>query len=407
EAAGTGEKVKIGINWWGGDSRHEATMNAINAFMEENPDIEVEMQYAAWGGWTEKMGIMLSGNTEPDVMQINWNWIYMFSKDGNGFYDLNQLSDIIDIDQFPDNLIEQMTMDGKLQGIPISSTGKLFLWNKTTFEKAGLDVPASFEDMINAGQVFQEKLGDDYYPMALTCYEQMLLMIYYLQQKYDKPWIADQQVNFTQEEVADGIAWIRMLEDSHVFPSQAKLAGDGAETMDLNQNWVNGKYAGFLEWDSSQQKFANALAEGQEMVVGEFPYDYGDTPVDTVKISMAWAISKNTKHPEEAARLVEYLLNDENGVKILGLERGVVASAKAQKILEDEGLLSGLTYEGNKAAMANTSFALDPYFEDSTLKDSTGLYFEIFEDLSYDNTDPMELAERLIEGINAVQDENK
>ncbi len=399
--------VTLTISWWGGDSRHEATLKALELFEEKYPNIKVEPQYGAWGGWLEQLSVQMAGDTEPDVMQINWNWIYEFSSDGNGFTDLNQYGDVIDLSQYPENLLEEMSIDGKLQGIPISTTGKVFYWNKTTFDKAGLEVPDSFADMIEAGHVFQEKLGEDYYPMALTPYEQMLIMVYYLQQKYEKPWIADHQVNFTQEEVADGIAFIRMLEDNHVFPSQQKLTSDGADTMDKNVNWMNGKYAGFYEWDSSQAKFANALEDGQEMVMGGYPYDYGDTKVGTAKISMAYAISDTCEHPEEAALLIQFLLQDPEAVKIQGTERGIVSNETAKKILEEEGMLNDLTFTSNQAAMENAGFALDPYFEDVKLKDKTGLYFEVFEEMSYENTDPMELAEILIEGVNEVQEKNK
>lgn len=402
-----GDEVTITISWWGGDSRHEATLKALELFEEKYPNIKVEPQYGAWGGWLEQLSVQMAGNTEPDVMQINWNWIYEFSADGTGFTDLNQYADILELDQYPKNLLEEMSINGNLFGVPISTTGKVFYWNKTTFDKAGLEVPDSFEDMIEAGQVFKEKLGEDYYPMALTPYEQMLIMVYYLQQKYDKQWIVDRQVNFTQEEVADGIAFIRMLEDNHVFPSQQKLTSDGADTMDKNVNWMNGKYAGFYEWDSSQAKFANALEEGQEMVMGGYPYDHGETKAGTAKISMAYAISDTCEHPKEAALLISFLQGDPEAVKTQGTQRGIVSHEGAKKILEADGQLSDLTYTSNLAAMENAGFPLDPYFEDVKLKEKTGLYFEIFEAMSYDNTDPMELAELLIEGINQVQEKNK
>lgn len=402
-----GDEVTITISWWGGDSRHEATLKALELFEEKYPNIKVEPQYGAWGGWLEQLSVQMAGNTEPDVMQINWNWIYEFSADGTGFTDLNQYADILELDQYPKNLLEEMSINGNLLGVPISTTGKVFYWNKTTFDKAGLEVPDSFEDMIEAGQVFKEKLGEDYYPMALTPYEQMLIMVYYLQQKYDKQWIVDRQVNFTQEEVADGIAFIRMLEDNHVFPSQQKLTSDGADTMDKNVNWMNGKYAGFYEWDSSQAKFANALEEGQEMVMGGYPYDHGETKAGTAKIFMAYAISDTCEHPKEAALLISFLQGDPEAVKTQGTQRGIVSHEGAKKILEADGQLSDLTYTSNLAAMENAGFPLDPYFEDVKLKEKTGLYFEIFEAMSYDNTDPMELAELLIEGINQVQEKNK
>lgn len=407
DAAASQEQVVLKMNWWGGDSRHEATLKAIEAFEEKHPNIKVEAQYGAWGGWLDQLSVQMAGATEPDVMQINWNWIYEFSKDGNGFADLNQYADTIDLTQYPEKLLEEMTIDGKLQGIPVASTGKVFYWNKSTFDKAGIAVPESFEEMVQAGKIFQEKLGHDYYPMALTPFEQMLVMVYYLEQKYDKQWIVDQKVNFTVDEVAEGVAFIKMLEDNHVYPKQEKLAGDGAETMDKNANWMNGKYAGFYEWDSSQGKFADALEGEQEFVMGAYPYDNGDTKAATVKIAMAFAVSAHSKHPKEATMLIEFLLNDEQAVKIMSTERGVVSNANAQSVLEKEGMLTGLTYVSNKAAMENAGFALDPYFEDVKLKDKTGLYFELFEDLSYDDVDPKVIAKDLIDGIQDLQDSNK
>lgn len=376
------DTVTLSFSWWGGDSRHEATLKAIEAFEAKYPNIKVDAQYGAWNGWLEALTVQMAGGVEPDVMQINWNWIYEFSPDGTGYTDLYQYDDVIDLTQYPQSLLDEMSIDGKLLGIPVSTTGKVFYWNKTTFDKAGIDIPTSFAEMIEAGHVFQEKLGDNYYPMALTSYEQMLIMVYYLQQKYDKPWIQDGKVNFTTEEVAEGISFISMLEEEHVMPSQQAIAADGADIMDKNTHWISGEYAGFYEWDSSGVKFANALADGQELVVGEFPYDYGDTKVATTKISMAFAIKKDCAHPEEAALLIDFLLNDPEGIQILGTERGIPANENALDVLQQAGQLSGLTFESNQLAMENAGFALDPYFEDSALKDSTGLYFEIFEELS-------------------------
>ena len=39
-----------------------------------------------------------------------------------------------------------------------------------------------------AGKTFQEKLGDDYYPLHLGAYDRMILMVFYLESKYGKDW---------------------------------------------------------------------------------------------------------------------------------------------------------------------------------------------------------------------------
>ena len=64
---------------------------------------------------------------------------------------------------------DRCVVAGKLQAVPISVTGKCFFWNKTTFEKAGLEIPKTMDELLNAGAVFRDKLGDEYYPLAMRC----------------------------------------------------------------------------------------------------------------------------------------------------------------------------------------------------------------------------------------------
>ena len=75
-AEGGQEPVTIRFSWWGGESRHQATLAAVDAFMEEYPWITVECEYSAWDGWQDKVATQLAGGTAPDLMQINWDWLY-------------------------------------------------------------------------------------------------------------------------------------------------------------------------------------------------------------------------------------------------------------------------------------------------------------------------------------------
>lgn len=98
EAASDKEPVTLRFSWWGGETRHNATMAAVDAFEEEYPWITVECEYSSWDGWVDKVATQLAGGTAPDLMQINWDWLYQFSSDGSKFVDLNQYKDIISLD---------------------------------------------------------------------------------------------------------------------------------------------------------------------------------------------------------------------------------------------------------------------------------------------------------------------
>ena len=92
DAAASDGEVTLRFSWWGGDARHKATEAACQAFMEKYPNIKVECEYGAWDGWAEKVATQLSGGTAPDLMQVNWNWLYQFSSDGSKFVDLTQFA---------------------------------------------------------------------------------------------------------------------------------------------------------------------------------------------------------------------------------------------------------------------------------------------------------------------------
>lgn len=208
DAAASDGEVTLRFSWWGGDARHKATEAACQAFMEKYPNIKVECEYGAWDGWAEKVATQLSGGTAPDLMQVNWNWLYQFSSDGSKFVDLTQFADVINMENYPADLLEQCVVGGKQQAIPIGTTGKCFYWNKTTFDKAGIALPTSWDELIAAGTTFKEKLGDEYYPLAMYEYERMLLMMYYLEGKYGKEWAENNTLNYSLEEVKEGLEFI-------------------------------------------------------------------------------------------------------------------------------------------------------------------------------------------------------
>lgn len=397
------EPVTITFSWWGGDSRHEATLKAVEKFMETYPYITVKTQYGAWTDWEANMATAFATQTAPDVNQINWNWITSFSSDGSVFMDLTQFSDIITLDAYAQTALDQCRLAGELQAIPVSMTGRIFYWNKATFDKAGISTPKSLADLYAAGETFKTVLGDDYYPLVLGEYDRTILMVYYLESVYGKPWVQDGKLQYTADEIKAGLEFIQSLEDKHVTPTIETILGDGAESLDKNPKWMEGKYAGIFEWDSSASKFQSALSEGQEFIVGEYFADMGDYKGGFTKVSLAFAITETAKNPKECAMLIEFLLNEEAGVEIMASERGIPLNSNAFKICSDKGLLNETVAEANGKVISWASFGLDPKFEAAELKNNPdGVYYDVFGGLSYKDYSIDEAAQILIDGINAV-----
>ena len=77
-------------------------------------------------------------------------------------------------------------------------------------------------------------------------------------------------------------------------------------------------------------------------------------------------------------------------------------SQSALAAAEADGGLDGIVVEANRKVLAYVSNSLDPYFEDSTLKSSDGVYYDVMAGLSYGDYTAEEAAEILIDGVNAV-----
>ena len=404
DAADSQEPVELKFSWWGGDSRHEATEKAVAAFMEKYPYMTVTTEYGAWSGWEEKQALNIMGGNAADVMQINWNWIESYSGNGTNFANLEDYSNVLNLTQFPSDALELCKADGKLMAVPVALTGRLFYWNKTTFDEVGVALPTDEASLFAAGEAFKA-YNEDYYPLALGEYDRMIFLVYYLESVYGKPWVENGEVQYTEEEIATGMDFINKLEDGHVIPTLATINGDMADSLDKNAKWIDGKYAGIFEWDSSASKFQKAVVEStnkpnQEFVIGDF-IKFGDYNGGFTKISMGLAVSANSAHPKEAAMLINYLLNDPEGIEICSTERGIPCSAAAKTVLDEKNLGNALVKEANAKVMDHSKFPLDSKFEHNDLKaNPDGVYYKVFGKLSSDDYDAAAATKALLDGVN-------
>lgn len=394
--------VSLKVSWWGGDARHEATQAVLAAYTEANPNVTVNTNYGAWTGWEDAMSTALFAGTAEDLLQVNWNWIFNYDNKGETFVDLNTLADYIDLSQFDANALAQCTVDGRLSCIPVSMTGRIFYWNEASFEKAGIATPKSYDDLIAAGNIFKEKIGDDAYPLVLGEYDRMIFLVWALETKHGKDWVVDGKLNYTAEEIQEGMQIFLDLEEAHAIPSIKTIAGDGAESLDKNPKWMDGRYGGIFEWDSSAAKFSKALDENQKFVVGDYLTGFGDNKGGFTKVSLGFAISKTCEDPVAAAKLLNFMLNDPTGAEILNSQRGIPLSKAALEACNAKDLLNATTVEANGKVLANCSNKLDPTFEHADLKSTDGVYYDAMAGLSYGDYSLEEATQVLVDGINTV-----
>lgn len=358
------------MSWWGGNSRHQTTLEAIKSFESKYPDINVKAEYTGWDGHLSRLTTQVAGGTEPDVMQTNWNWLPIFSKKGDGFYDINKVKDIIDLSQYEQSFLDVVTIDGKLNGVPISLTARIFYFNDKSWQKAGIEFPTNWDQLLEAGNQFNTKLGKQAYPVVLEHQDSFALLQSYMVQKYNKP-IIDLKTNkftYTKEDWIEFFTKYKELVDNHVMPNAKEFASYGKSNMYEMKPWISGDWGGTYMWNTTVKKYDDNLTDGAKLVVGPYPMmENAKNAGLFFKPSMMFAIGRSTKNPEAAAKLINYLINDPEGIKILGLERGVPLSKIAEKTLSENGVIkeSDPTVAGLKLALSlPNNIGVSPYFDD-------------------------------------------
>ncbi len=394
--------------WWGGSDRHARTLKAIALFEQRHPGVHIKAEYMGFNGYLEKLTMQMASGTEADVLQINWAWLAMFSRQGTGFYDLQQQQHAIALDQFLPDDLEGCRVKGRLNGLPVSYTARLFLWNHTSFARAGLATPRSWDELLAAGPAFKSRLGDRFYPLDGEPYDMLLLAHGHAMQQHGMPYLhpTEPRVGMSAEALLDWVRFYRRLADTHTctpVPYRASLGGVEKPT-EQQQDWVTGRWAGNFTWDSTFRLRGSTLATGQQLALGEFLMRPGAKTSGLFgRPTVLFAVSRHTRHAELAARFIDFLTTDPEAARLLGTVRGVPSARRAREVLEQQQLIPPLELAAQRQIRALRDAGLvqmpAPRFEDARVR---RLMREVFERISYGKLSDEEAARRLLEEGNAL-----
>lgn len=350
--------TEISFSWWGNDARHDYTIPAVKKFEELHPDIKVKCHYAEWSGYQTRNRVQMVSGTESDVMQINYSWLSEYSPDGNGYYDINLLSDSVDLTNFTDEDLAYGMQNGKLNAVPIALNTETVFINKTIYSKYGLDIPHTWDDYFRAAEV----MNGDCYPVSMSQKPAFFFLTAWTGELTGKDFMdKNGKILYSREDVKLMIECYCKLVEKKVIPN--------VEHFD-KLNLGTGVYAGSMAWVSDSISYCSpAIDNGYEMTVAEYVRENGVLDNWYAKPATMYAVSKNTKHPQEAALLLDYLLNSTDMAEYQKIEKGIPLSRQAREYLTATGRLSGIQYEAFNMMSENKDSLepISPYFENDEM----------------------------------------
>ncbi|MCO5731435.1 ABC transporter substrate-binding protein [Rhizobium sp. SSA_523] len=388
------------MSWWGGDSRHKATQQALKACGDKHGHT-IAAEFTGWDGHLEKVTTQIAGGTEADIMQINWPWLPLFSIKGDGFADLAQFKGTLDLSQWTPEELEAGSMNGKLNGLPVSTTGRVFMFNKTALDKAGVAIPKTWDELFAAAKELKQKVGPEAFPMNAVKETAVLLISLHATQTTGKDLVDPQAktVAWTQEELAQAIDFYGKMVSEGVVVSQKDNAAEGNLNLFESPKWADGRISGSYEWDSTFSKYADPLKDQVLEPVALLKNADAKTEGVYRKPSMVFSISKNTKHPDAAAQILNCLLNEPEGIDALGTSRGLPASKIAAQRLTEAGKIEPQIVAAHDIIMQGKGPTVSPLNEHPEIR---AVFLDTLEEYAYEQLDSQEAAEQIIEGVNDV-----
>ena len=329
-------------------------------------------------------------------MQINYDWLISFSQDGKGFYDLSLLEERLDLSQFDSEILQFGKVNGMLNGITVSVSGRGLFYNADTYKEIGAEYPETWTELLELGEKFSKK---GKYPLDLDVQSggtAWYLAVVYVQQQTGRQFITlDGELGFTEADIKAALDFYKSLEDNHIIRTvNTRTDEDGTAALYQSPEFISGRIGGVLEWGSSVGKYEISLTDGVLESGPMLSDDSGNNSGWMIKPSLLYTISANTKYPDEAAEFMNFMLNDGEAAKLLGTTRGIPASSAARKSLEENGLLTGLAQENDTLLETLDTVTISPYMELAQMKE---YYNSAIEMISY-NTVTTEDAAREMYG---------
>ena len=297
---------------WGSKSEINIIKPILKDFEAENPDIKVRFLHIPQN-YFQKIHLLYASNTPPDVIFVNNLNLPIYANAGV----LEPVGNWSDTSAFYEQALQALSWDNKLYAIPRDISTLVIYYNKDLFDKFGVQYPTKDWNYNEFLDISKRMTKNGVYGISFE--ENYFFFLPYLMSEgggiisddLNKIIIAEPQSQKGLNFYAD------LRKKYHVAPraeesasaTMAQMFLQGKLAMHLTGRWLVPKYReeATFNWD-----------------VSIFPKgDAGSiTPLD----ASGWAVSKNSKHKEEAYRLINYLSSYDSIVKIT--QSGLIVPAR-------------------------------------------------------------------------------
>ena len=286
-------KTTIEFASWGSKSETDILKPLLSEFEKRNPDIKVDFMHIPQN-YFPKIHLLFASNTAPDVIFINNLYLPVYANAG-------LLEEMIPAKGYYPQALETLSWKGKLYAIPRDVSNLVIYYNKDMFNEKhilSLDKNWTFDKFLTTAKKLTDKNT-----FGISFEEDPLFYLPYLMS--NGGGILPEEIN--KEESQKAIQFYADLRKKyHVAPLKSESASATMAQMFLQKRiamYISGRWMvtklrdeADFDWD-----------------IAQFPKGIKGSIVQLD--ASGWAVSKSSKHKDEAKKLVEFLSSKESSEK--------------------------------------------------------------------------------------------
>jgi multiple sugar transport system substrate-binding protein len=317
---------ELRLEFWGSQPRADLTYK-VTGLYKQATGTDIQGQFLGWGDYWTKLATEVAGGNAPDVLQMDYSYIVEYAK-RQAIAPLDSfVGSTLKIGDFDTDQLESGKVGDKLYGISLGSNSTAMLINTAMWKEAGVAVPdrtTTWDDFAAAiKKVSDAKIRGGIHGASDGSGNQALFENW-VRQRGKQMYTADGKLGCGAADITD---WFKLWADIRaaggcVDPSEQALYTGTIETDPFSR----GKSA--ASFNNSNQLLGYQKVNKDPVLISNFPRLGKDGKGGHYrKASMFFSVSPACKNPQAAADFINFFVTNVDAGKILGVERGVPASA--------------------------------------------------------------------------------
>lgn len=249
-ASASEKEVELNVFWFADGAETDAMLGIIEAYEAITPGVKVNLLEVPFAEMSNKIMMAVSGGEPPAIARTTESILSVVNEatvDIADYMDKDEL-----LAQFMPSIYNYFVLNGKVCAVPSDVTANGMIYNKTAFDKAGVSVPSSPDDVwtwdefMVALELVMEK-GDVRYGMVIDNPTHRWSTILY---EFGGRYISPEGPAFNSAEAVEAVTFTRDLFANNIVPKSTWLGGEdpnnmfrsGQVAVHISGNWMLANY---------------------------------------------------------------------------------------------------------------------------------------------------------------------